>query len=165
MARRSMTIDAIERREGVLWRFDTARYTIAFWAEEEDLAPEDSFCDERDIAFAREDNPAHWFCAFVGVFERTEDDDGECLGYDVLGGCSYHSFREFWSMHRWQYSRRQGRYIENPRTRAWKACEARRPRREDGTRMDGSYFPQMVRQAISEARCSVAMNSEGARRA
>lgn len=51
------SLDTIERQHGILWRFDTAHYTIAFWAEDEDLAPEDSFCDERDIAYAREDDP------------------------------------------------------------------------------------------------------------
>lgn len=155
------SLDTIDRQHGILWQFNTARYTIAFWAEPEDMAPEDSFCDERDIAYAREDDPAHWFCAFIGVF----DEDGECLGHDCLGGCSYGSFREFYSVHRWQYSRRQRRWITDPRSRAWKACEVRRPRREDGSRMDGHYFPQMVREAVREARHAVALASEGARRA
>ena len=149
------SLDTIERQHGILWRFDTARYTIAFWAENEDLAPEDCFCDERDIAYAREDDPAHWFCAFVGVF----DENGECLGYDCLGGCSYGSFREFYSAHRWQYSRRQHQWITDPRSRAWKACNARR-RGQNGT-----YFTDMVREAVREARVAVALASEGARRA
>lgn len=151
------TIIEIERRHGIMWRFDTARYTVAFWAEEEDLAPEDRFRDERDIEYARSGDPAHWFCAFVGVF----DEDGVCLGHDCLGGCSYGSFREFFSAHRWQYSRRQGKWITDPRSRAWKACEACRPRREDGSRADGHCFPGMVREAISEARLTLGMNRDG----
>lgn len=63
------SLSEIERTHGVLWRFDTARYTVAFWAEDEDQSPADSFCDDRDVAFASDGDPAHWFCAFVGVFE------------------------------------------------------------------------------------------------
>lgn len=131
-----------------LWQFRTANYSIALFAEEEDLNPADSFCDPRDIAFASDGNPAHWFRAVVAVYGPT----GELIGSDYLGGCSYGSFREFYSAHRWQYSRRQRKWITDPKSRAWKACEARRPRREDGTRADGHYFPQMVRAAISEAK-------------
>lgn len=146
---------------GILWRFDTARYTVALWAEDEDMAPSDSFYNERDIAYASSGDPAHWFCAFVGVF----DENGNYVSHDVLGGCSYGSFREFYSAHRWQYSRRQRRWITDPRSCAWKACEARRPRRADGSRADFHYFPQMVREAIRGARHVAAFASEGARRA
>jgi hypothetical protein len=142
------TLDEIESRYGVQWSFATARYTIAFWAEDEDLPPRDSFEREDDIAFASDGEPAHWFCAMVGIFDAA----GNYLAYVALGGCSYGSFREFYSAHRWQYSRRQGRWITDPRSRAWKALEARRPRRPDGSRADGHYFPQMVREVISAAR-------------
>jgi tRNA A37 N6-isopentenylltransferase MiaA len=72
-----------------------------------------------------------------------------------LGGCSYNSFKEFYSSHRWQYSRRQRQWIKDPKSRAWKACEARRPRRADGSRMDGQYFPSMVREAVGAARDTI----------
>lgn len=156
---RNMTIDSIDRRYGIQWRFDTARYTIAFWAEDEHLAPEDTFCDARDITFASDGDPAHWFCAFVGVFERTEDDDGECLGYDVLGGCSYNSFREFYSSHRWQYQRagaRKGKWLTDPRDPAFK----RALKRQQGH--NGTYFTDMVRQAIREAKHTIALRQAGA---
>ena len=151
------TLDSIEQNHGILWQFDTARYTIAFWAEDEDMLPEDSFCDARDIEYASNGDPAHWFCALVGVFNEY----GDCIGYDALGACSYGSFREFYSAHRWQYSRNQGKWITDPRSRAWKACEARRPRREDGSRMDGHYFPDMIRQAITNARATLGMQRDG----
>lgn len=151
------TIDEIERRHGIIWRFDTARYTLAFWAEDEDMAPDDSFSDPRDIEFASNGDPAHWFCAFVGVF----DEDGESIGRDILGGCSYGSFREFHSAHRWQYSRNQDKWITDPKSRAWKACKAKRPRRSDGSRADGHYFPDMVRQAIADARATLGVNRDG----
>src|SRR5215467_2426436 len=79
-----------------LWRFDTARLTVALFAEEEDMEPRDGFCDERDVAFASDGDPAHWFAATVVVF----DEDGTELAADYLGGCSYNSFGEFYSGHR-----------------------------------------------------------------
>lgn len=152
---------------GALWWFATKRYTVALFALPEDMPPEDSFTDKRDIAYANEaygergwglsGNPAHWFCAVVGVYGP----DGKLLGWDSLGGCSYGSFEEFYSAHRWQYSRSQRKWITDPRSRAWKACEARRPRREDGSRTDGHYFPQMVREAISHARQNLAKCRDG----
>jgi hypothetical protein len=133
---------------GALWSFETARYTVAFFALDEDILPSDSFEFQRDIDFASTGDPAHWFCAAVGVY----DEHGDLIGHDYLGGCSYNSFREFYSAHRWQYSRRQGKWITDPKSRAWKACEARRPRRPDGSRADGHCFPSMVRAAIRKAK-------------
>lgn len=143
---RALSLD----RADALWQFNTANYSIAFFAEPEDLDPSDSFSDPRDIEFANDGDPAHWFCAVVAVYGP----DGSRVAFDTLGGCSYGSFREFYSAHRWQYSRNQGKWITDPKSRAWKACEARRPRREDGSRMDGHYFPQMVRAALNEARAT-----------
>ena len=146
-----MTPKRIDRDDwniGALWRFDTARFTVALFAEDEDTPPKGHFCDPRDEAFASDGDPAHWFCAVVAIY----DENGERIAHDVLGGCSYNSFREFYSAHRWQYSRRAKGWITDPKSRVWKACEARRPRRLDGSRMDGHYFPDMVRTAIGEAR-------------
>ena len=154
------TLADIDREHGILWRFDTARYTVAFWAQEEDLAPEDSFCDERDVEFARSGDPAHWFCAFVGVFKlgtprddydnhSDPDEDTEMVAYDTLGGCSYNSFREFYSAHRWMYSRKQAKFVTDPKSRAWKAIKAYYAKRGGN---GGTYFCDMVRQALSEAR-------------
>lgn len=136
-----------------LWRFNTARYTIAFFAEPEDMDPADSFDDPRDIAFAREDDPARWFYAIVAVF----DNEGRELGCNALGGCSYNSFEEFYASHRWQYSRRQRRFITDPKSRAWKACKAaqRRPR------SNGTYFTDMVSEAVKEARIRLAGGIDG----
>lgn len=131
-----------------LWQFATPRFRVVLFAEEEDISPADSFEREDDIAFASDGDPAHWFCATVAVYGP----DGVIWGRDTLGGCSYTSFREFYSAHRWQYSRRAKRWITDPKSRAWKACEARRPRRPDGSRADGHYFPDMVREALREAR-------------
>ena len=138
----NQTLAQIDDRYGVQWRFDTARYTVAFWAKEEDLDPADSFQFPEDVEFARQDEPAHWFCAFVGVFERIdaddEDYDAECIGYDCLGGCSYNSFREFYTGHR------QG----GPENRNCLATKAR-------GLVICHYFPDMVRQAVSEAKAEL----------
>jgi hypothetical protein len=135
------TLAEIDDRHGIQWRFDTPRYTVAFWAEEEDMAPEDGMEFPEDVEFARQDDPAHWFCAFVGVFKSTDpslhDDDNwyGCVSYSVLGGCSYNSFREFYAGHR------QG----GPENRNCLATKARNV-------AVCHYFPDMVRQALSEAR-------------
>lgn len=145
------TLAEFDRYSVAEWRFETERYAILFWAAEEYLDP------------ARSGNLHDWFCAVVAVYST--EGDGELLGWDTLGGCSYGSLREFHAAHRWQYSRHQRKWITDPKSRAWKALEARRPRRTDGTRADGHDFPSMVREAVREARVKVATRSEGARRA
>src|SRR4051812_23830905 len=84
---------------GALWQFHTANYSIALFAEAEDINPSDSFCNPKDVEFASDGDPAHWFVAVVAVYGI----DGMRIGMDTLGGCSYNSFREFYSAHRWQY--------------------------------------------------------------
>ena len=129
------SVDATERKHGFIWRFDTARYTVACWAEDEDMAPEDGFEFDDDVAFASTGDPSHWFCAFVGVFKGADDENSELIGYDCLGGCSYNSFREFVGGHR------EG----GPENRNCLATKARNT-------VICHYFPDMVRQALSEAR-------------
>lgn len=136
-----------------LWEFKTARFAVLFWAEEEDSAPQDHFTNKRDIKFAHQGG-AHWFCAFVGVFNL---DTGDCVAWDCLGGCSYGSFREFYSSHRWQYSRNQKKWITDNKSPAWKACEAKRPRDANGRRQDGGYFNDMVHEAITSARAKLGL--------
>lgn len=152
------TLDAWEYTYNADWRFDTANFSVIFYADEEDMMPEDCFQFPEDIAFARSGNDGAWFCAVVAIYGPDE----QLLAYDTLGGCSYGSVREFYSSHRWQYSRRQRRWITDPKSRAWKACEARRPRRSDGSRADGGYFTDMVRTAVREAKQKIALRREGA---
>lgn len=113
-----------------IWRFATERFIVTCHAEPEDLDPADSFSEADDIAFASDGNPAHWFCAVVRV--RTYDSGLE-LGRDVLGGCSYHSFREFLAGHR----------AANPEGRNTLAMKARNT-------VVCHYFPDMVRTAKAE---------------
>ena len=134
-------------RDVPAWEFSTARYTVALFVEDEEMAPADSFEFDDDIEAVRSGAVA-WFQATVVVYGP----DGTIWGRDDLGGCAYKTVREFYSSHRWQYSQRQDRWITDPKSRAWKACEARRPRQADGSRADGGYFADMVRTAVAEAK-------------
>jgi hypothetical protein len=136
------TLDRFDRQFTADWRFETARYAILFYADEEDLTPEDSFCEQDDIDRARSGNLHDWFCAVVTVYSK---EDNRLLGIDTLGACSYESLAAFTDEHR--------KYAAEAR-----AAKAR------GVCM-GSYFPQMVREAISQARVLIATESEDARRA
>ena len=120
--------------DNALWEFRTARYAIALFAEEEDLNPRDSFEFEEDIAFASDGDPAHWFCAIVAIY----DQNGDKIAWDVLGGCSYRSFREFYSSHR----------DRDPMNRN---CSIMRAKQGQNVSIC-HYFPDMVRAAVSEAR-------------
>lgn len=85
------TYDDIDREHGILWEFATPRYTIAYWAEPEDMNPRDSFQFEEDIEAVRS-GAVDWFCAFMGAFDNAT---GELIDYDVLGGCAYTTARSF----------------------------------------------------------------------
>lgn len=115
-----------------IYRFETARFAIVCIAEPEEMDPADSFCTDDDVAFAREDDPAHWFCAVVQIVDLA---GGAVLGRDSLGGCSYNSFDEFVSSH-WRSS------PDGRNTLAMKAKNT----------CVGHYFPDMVRTALAEAR-------------
>lgn len=86
----TQTLDSIDRRHGILWSFATERYTIAYWAEPEDMDPEDSFEFADDIEAARS-GAVDWFCAFMGAFDAND----ELIDFDCLGGCAYESARSF----------------------------------------------------------------------
>jgi hypothetical protein len=124
-----------------LWSFDTAALSVRLHATPEDHDPEDSFCFPEDIEFARRDDPAAWFCAWVVVYAL--DDDGEpseVVAYDTLGGCSYNSFREFYTSHR----------DRDPMNRN---CSIMRAAHPSGPNVSiCHYFPSMVAEACSEAR-------------
>jgi len=130
-----------------VWQFQTPRSASCLFCELEDMDPADSFQFDDDIEAVRS-GAVEWFQATVCVYGP----DGTIWGRDDLGGCAYKTLREFYSAHRWQYSRRQDRWITDPKSRSWKACEARRPRRADGSHMDGHYFPDMVRTAVAQAK-------------
>jgi hypothetical protein len=72
------------------------------WEHDDDVSPEDSFCDDEAVKWVREQmehNDAAWFRAQVTVT------DGDAEGFDYLGGCSYVSFAEFLTHERGGYFR------------------------------------------------------------
>lgn len=118
-------------RYDVLWVFETARFTVALFAELEDCDPADAFERDDGIACASDGEPAHWFRAVVAVY----DSEGNRIGLEVLGGCSYTSFAEFYTSHR----------DPNPASRNTLAMKAQ-------NRGFCHYFPEMVRAAVAAAR-------------
>lgn len=86
----NQTLNSIDREHGILWSFATPRYTIAYWAEPEDMDPADSYEFDEDIEAVRS-GAVDWFCAFVGAFDR----NGDLIDYDVLGGCGYTTASSF----------------------------------------------------------------------
>ena len=129
-----MTSAAAPNDFNELWSFATERFAVTFHALQENMDPSDSFEFDDDIAFARQGGAA-WFCAAVIV---TDTMTGETLGSDYLGGCSYRSFREFYSAH-WR-DPAEGRNTLAMKARNTAVCH---------------YFPDMVRTAIGEARITL----------
>jgi hypothetical protein len=127
--------------DGALWEFRTARYTIALFAEPADMHPAGNFQFEEDIEFASSGDPAHWFCAVMAVY----DENGRRIASDVLGGCSYRSFREFYSGHL--------------RPKNGRDCRGRFWKRHTGAQ---TYFTDMVHEAVANARRTIALAREGA---
>lgn len=84
-----------------VWEFSTAKFRVTLDVAPETHDPEDSFCDDADVEFAREGG-WHWFQARVQVAFVDRDNPtswaNTCkrvLGEDYLGGCSYHGLKDF----------------------------------------------------------------------
>ena len=118
----------------VVWSFDTAQFVVrcSFTGCIDD--PADSFCDERDIEAVR-NGDVLWFDAFVRV---THKETGAIVGEDSLGACAYAKASDFLAGHR----------DADPMNRNCSIMRASR----GGNVCIGHYFPDMVRQAVSEAR-------------
>lgn len=127
-------------RDNAEWSFETARFFIGFYAEEEDLNPEDSFEFEEDIAFAKSGNSGAWFAARVTVYLKSDDDydPWKELGSDYLGGCSYNSVEEFYT--NWRTDPDESRNTLANKDKNICICH---------------YFPDMVRTAIDTARIEI----------
>lgn len=127
-------------RESV-WKFETARFRVALEIEPEDMAPEESFEFEEDIAAVR-NGAVEWFQALVVVYLKGKDGAERRIGWDSLGGCAYRTRAEFYEAHR----------DPDPMNRN---CTIMR--RERGGDIDAKiaichYFPDMVSVAITDAR-------------
>lgn len=123
-----------------LWTFETPRFCIALFAEEEDIPPEDSFGYQEDIDAVR-NREVEYFCAHVGVFLKNEDEPWEEIGRDYLGCCAYKTFKEFYTSHR----------DTNPMNRN---CSIMRAAHGANVSIC-HYFPGMVYQALDDARSTL----------
>jgi hypothetical protein len=111
-----------------MWSFQTSRFLVIAEIAPEIDDPADSFddCCQDAIDAIRAGDMA-WFQVRVRVLHN-----GSELGSDYLGGCAYHDANEFFSEH-------------------IRGAAYAREQRAKGV-LVGSYFPQMIREAISEAR-------------
>lgn len=78
-----------------VWTFNTARFTVELSVAPEDMSPHGAFSEQDDVEFALEGG-WHWFQARVQVLmDVAGSDEQRLLGADYLGGCSYHSLKDF----------------------------------------------------------------------
>lgn len=119
------------------WTHETARFLVALHIEPEDMDPADYFEFPEDIAAVR-NGDVEWFQASVIVYGP----DGEELGSDSLGGCAYDTVREFYESHR----------DIDPMNRNSSIMRAANGERTAICH----YFPEMVRNAITQARKTMA---------
>lgn len=120
-----------------LWAFDTPNFRVALEVAPEDTHPSELCEFDEDFEFALEGG-SHWFVASVAVYYGDDEDDLMEIGRDVLGGCSYRSFEEFYTAHR----------DPDPMNRN---CSIMRASRGENVSIC-HYFPDMVRKAIRDAR-------------
>lgn len=118
-----------------VWEFNTARFRVALEIEPEYMDPADSFQFEQDIDAVRNGN-VEWFCACVSVYL-----DDKRIAWDSLGGCAYYTVREFYESHR----------DPDPMNRN---CTQYRAVHGENC-VVCHYFPDLVRQAIAEARRAI----------
>lgn len=120
----------------LIWAFDTARFSVRFYAEEErDL---DLSWDEDGTT--REGLESGEFVAFVACVEVKLD--GRTIAEDYLGQCIYRSAQEFCEGHR----------DRDPMNRN---CSLMRAAHGENVSIC-HYFPSMVATAIAEARKTLA---------
>ncbi len=121
---------------GTVWSFRTAEFEISCRLYDEWLDPADSFSEQADID-AVNNGDVLWFTAVVEV-----EKNGHVIGSDCLGGCAYASVEDFIASHR----------DPDPMNRN---CSIMRAKRGENV-VIGHYFPDMVRQAIADARRTLA---------
>jgi len=122
-------------RNNAAWSFETERFFVGFYAEDEELDPADSFDFQEDID-AVHYGEVEWFCAHVGVFLKSDNAcDWREIGSDYLGACAYRTVREFYT--NWRTDPDESRNTLANKDKGISICH---------------YFPDMVRSAIREAR-------------
>lgn len=122
----------------IIREFKTKNFTVRVTAEEErdlDL----SFDDTGRIRRGLENGTFVAFCAKAAVYFR-----GTEIATDYLGNCIYKSPAEFMDHHKIRQAQRRAQQREDRK--------AAKENRQPSQIAIGSYFSDMVRQAISEAR-------------
>jgi hypothetical protein len=117
-----------------VWSFKTANFTVTYDIAPEDMDPRDEL-DPHSLADVLADRAA-WFQARVAVRLPS----GGIIGSSHLGGCCYDSTESFRTSH----------FETGVRHRNTLANKARGIRFMD-------YFPDMVREAVKEARTNGAI--------
>lgn len=125
----------------VVWSFHTRNYVVTLRLDPEDMDPADSFEFQDDIDAVRNGNVL-WFCAVVEV-QSKRSSWRHVIGRDVLGGCAYRTAEEFYTSHR----------DPNPLNRNCSAMRAA----SGANVVVCHYFPDMVRQALADARATLQM--------
>lgn len=120
----------------IAWQFKTKRYAVKLRIEPETLDPRDCFEFKEHIRDVREGR-VEWFCAIVEVWHGRK-----LIGRDLLGACAYSDVHEFYTSHR----------DRDPMNRN---SSIMRSARGDNVRIC-HYFPSMVREAINDARATLA---------
>jgi hypothetical protein len=127
----------MSREWETVWTFDTPNFRVTLEVTPEDMDPADSFEFQEDIDAVRE-RRVEWFIAKVAVYFGDDPEHLEEIGADVLGGCAYKTVREFYTSHR----------DPDPMNRN---CSIMRATKGQNV-VICHYFPDMVQQAIAEAR-------------
>jgi len=143
-----------------VWRFKTARFAIVAEVTDCEDDPADSFEFPQDIEAVRNGSVA-WFDARVRVLLRNDDgEDSEELGADYLGACAYDRPIDLFRHHATlvaELRRLRGKTDRKSRRdrKALRACLANNLQLNPPVTYC-EYGPDMVRQAIREARANVA---------
>lgn len=82
-----------------IWEFQTARFCVRFYAEQEETDPADCFEFDEDIQSVR-NGEVEWFTAIVRVYLKSDTHTWREVGADYLGCCAYESVRDFLTSHR-----------------------------------------------------------------
>lgn len=122
-------------KEGTVWRFRTKRFTVALQLSEEPGYRYDGDDEDGETQAPLDSGEFVAFDSRVIVYL-----DGEEIGSDSLGGSVYaaDSVAEFWTAHR----------DPNPMNRNCSEMRAA----HGGNMCIGHYFPDMVSEAIRQAR-------------
>jgi hypothetical protein len=126
-----------------VWSFQTREFFVGFYAEPEEMGPEDSFEFQEDID-AVNNGEVEWFSAAVRVYFKNGSEHEYNwieIGSDHLGGCAYRTIREFYTAHR----------DPDPLNRNSSIMHAAK----GDNVVICHYFPDMVRLAVKDARKQV----------